>query len=62
MRYTGRTPVKAGDTVVLLIGDDEYEALVDDALATQFTCHIKRKKQTRFYFYEDKGLTWRPVK
>lgn len=54
------TKVKSGDKVVLLIGDDEYEARVIDALSTQFTCRILRQKQVRFYFYSDKGITWKP--
>ena len=58
MRHAGK--VKVGDKVVLLIGDDEYEARVIDALSTQFTCRILRTKQVRFYFYADKGITWKP--
>ena len=53
--------VKAGDKVLITIGDDEYEARVLDALATQFTCRILRQKQVRFYFYADKGVTWKPL-
>jgi hypothetical protein len=58
VKYTGYTPVKSGDKIALL---DEHqcpylEAKVVDALAKQFT--IRVKKQTRFFFYEDRGLTW----
>lgn len=56
------TPVKAGDKVVITIGGDEWEAKVIDALASQFTCRILYQKQVRFYFYADKGLTWRHPK
>ena len=62
MKYNGYTPVKKGDTVTLLMGDDKFEALVVDALASQFTCRIKRTKQIRFYLYSDKGITWKPLK
>lgn len=61
MKYKGKTPVKTGDWVDLLIDEEMWEkAKVVDALATQFTCKIPYQKLVRFYFYEDKGLTWRP--
>ena len=56
------SPVKAGDTVYLLMGEDEHEALVMEPLSSQFASRSKRKKQVRFYFYADKGVTWRPAK
>jgi hypothetical protein len=65
MRYRGKTPVKAGDKVELLALDDDgtsrrySEAKVVDALATQFTCRFN--KRVHFYFYEDKGVTWRKI-
>lgn len=55
------TRVKRGDAVLITIGDDEYEARVIDPLASQFTCRILRQKQVRFYFYADKGVTWKPL-
>ena len=58
-----KAPVKARDKVELLIdGDTWAEARVIDPLSSQFTCRIKRQKQVRFYFYADKGLTWKPLK
>jgi hypothetical protein len=59
MKYKGKTPVKRGDKVELLDneGTPYLKARVLDALATQFT--ITTKGQVRFFFYEDKGLTWR---
>ena len=62
MMYKGNTPVKAGDMVELIIDDEVWaEAKVIDALAVQFTCRIQRQPLARFYFYEDKGVTWRKV-
>ena len=59
-RYKGRVPIKKGCRVDLL--DDEavpYETIkVADTLATQFT--VTKKGRTRFFFYLDKGITWRP--
>jgi len=63
MRYRGKTPVKSGETVELLTLDNEgrttlyRKARVRDALASQFT--VRFNKREHFYFYEDKGLTWR---
>ena len=58
-RYKGRTPVKQGSVVDLL--DDEampYETIkVKDALSTQFT--VTKRGRTRYFFYLDKGITWR---
>ena len=61
MKYKGNTPVKPRDQVELITVDGEvYETIrVVDALATQFT--VQKKGRTRFFFYEDKGLTWRPL-
>lgn len=61
MKYKGNTPVKARDQVELITADGEvYDVVrVADALATQFT--VQKKGRTRFFFYEDKGLTWRPL-
>lgn len=57
MRYTGNTPVKAGEYVRLTIDDEVWlETKVVDALATQFT--VKVNKGTRFFFYSDEGVTW----
>ena len=65
MKYKGKTPVKPRDQVQLLATSDAgqqytYEvARVTDVLATQFT--VQKKGRTRFFFYEDKGLTWKPL-
>ena len=57
------TTLKKGDKVALLIDDEQWaEARVIDPLSTQFTCRVLRQKQVRFYFYLDKGFTWRPLK
>jgi hypothetical protein len=60
-RYTGRTPVKTGDSVNVLDedGDVLYKARVIDALATQFT--VTRNSVVTYLFYHDKGLTWKPL-
>lgn len=59
-RYNGRTPVKRGQKVDLIDVDMEvYETIkVHDVLATQFT--VLKKQRTRYFFYQDKGITWRP--
>jgi len=62
MKYKGATPVKPKDRVLLTMGEEEFEAVVIDALASQFTCKIPYTKQVRFYLYADKGLTWKPLK
>lgn len=60
MRYKGKTPVKPRDQVHLMVDGHIYETVrVCDTLATQFT--VQKKGRTRFFFYEDKGLTWRPL-
>ena len=61
-KYKGKTPVKHGDKVLLTMGEEEWQAIVIDALATQFTCKIPYQKQVRYYLYQDKGLTWKPLK
>ena len=39
MKYKGKTPVKPGDKVMLIAGEERWaEAKVIDALASQFTC------------------------
>ena len=59
-RYKGKTPVKPRDQVYLMVDGEVYEtARVCDALDTQFT--VQKKGRTRFFFYEDKGLTWKPL-
>jgi hypothetical protein len=60
-KYKGKTPVKTGDWVVLTIGEDDeqVEAKVVDALASQFTAKVPYDKVVRFCSYKDKGLTWR---
>ena len=61
IKFKGKTPVKAGDWVELTIDGEAWErAKVVDALAKQFTCKVPYQKVIRYYFYEDKGLTWRP--
>ena len=58
--YKGSTPVKPRDQVYLMVDGDIYEtARVCDALATQFT--VLKKGRVRYFFYADKGLTWKPV-
>ena len=57
-KYKGRTPVKTGDSVELMVDDAVYAtAKVRDVLAVQFTVSVK--KRIRYFFYEDKGITWR---
>lgn len=57
MKYKGKTKVSTGDKVDLIIDGEVYHTgKVVDALATQFT--IKVNKRVRFFFYEDRGLTW----
>lgn len=64
-KYKGPTPVKSRDRIKLLAldanGETEVyeEAIVIDCLAKQFTCKIPYRKQVRYYFYEDQGITWR---
>ena len=59
-RYKGKTPVKPRDQVYLMVDGDVYEtARVADTLATQFT--VTKRGRVRYFFYEDKGLTWKPV-
>lgn len=59
-RYKGKTPVKPRDQVHLMVDGEVYEvARVTEALATQFT--VQKRGHTRFFFYEDKGLTWKPL-
>lgn len=60
MKYTGKTPVKAGDRVLISVGDDDWvDGKVIDALASQFTARQLYRKVTGFYFYHDKGVTWK---
>lgn len=61
MKYKGYTKIKQGDKVDLISYDEVYHSgKVFDALASQFT--IKVKGKTRFFFYEDKGVTWQTTK
>lgn len=57
-RYKGNTPVKAGDMVDLIANGGEvyHTTKVNDALATQFIVSVN--KRARFFFYEDRGVTW----
>jgi hypothetical protein len=58
MKYKGKAPVKFRDKVDLLVDGSAYEqAHVRDVLAAQFT--VAKKGRLRFFFYADKGLTWR---
>ena len=60
-KYKGRTPVKTGDWVTILLANDtEEEAKVIDTLAMQFTAKVPYSKTVRYCFYTDKGLTWKP--
>lgn len=57
------TKVNKNDKIELLIDGEPWAvAKVIDPLSTQFTCRVLRQKQVRFYFYLDKGFTWRPLK
>jgi len=57
-KYKGKTPVKTGDSVELMVDDAVYAtAKVRDVLAVQFTVSVK--KRIRYFFYEDKGITWK---
>lgn len=60
MKYKGKVPLKKGDKVDLIIDDEVWgTAKVIDTLASQFTCKVPYQKLVRFYFYVDKGYTWR---
>lgn len=59
-KYTGNTPVKAGDKVLIQVGEDDWvDAKVIDPLAYQFTARQLYRKQLGFYLYTDKGVTWK---
>lgn len=60
-KYTGKTPVKAGDKVLIQVGEDDdwVDAKVIDPLASQFTARQLYRKTTGFYSYTDKGVTWK---
>lgn len=59
-KYTGNTPVKAGDKVLIQVGEDDWvDAKVIDPLASQFTARQLYRKQLGFYLYTDKGVTWK---
>lgn len=58
--YKGSTPVKKGDKIELTIDGEVWcKAKVKHALASQFTCTYK--KNDLFFFYSDKGATWRKI-
>ena len=61
-KYKGYTPVKDGDKVQVRFGDDDEwrDAKVKLALASQFTAKCP-PYEVGFFFYADKGVTWRPV-
>jgi hypothetical protein len=57
-KFKGKTPVKTGDSVHLIVDDEVYATVrVRDALAVQFTVSVN--KRIRYFFYEDKGITWK---
>ncbi len=57
-KYKDNTPVKNGDLIELTCdGEVWHTGKVKDALASQFTVVVNKK--LRFFFYADKGLTWR---
>lgn len=59
-QYDGFTPVKRGDYVELCPRGTEWDkAKVVDALANQFT--VKVGKRVSFFFYTDRGATWRKI-
>jgi len=61
-KYKGKAPVKTGDKVMLIAGDERWaEAKVIDALAKQFTCRPLYSKHVRYYFYEDERVTWEKI-
>lgn len=60
LKYKGKTPVKRGDTVALIADDKEwFRGKVVDTLASQYT--IRVNGMIRFFFYEDKNVTWRKI-
>jgi len=63
-KYTGRTPVNAGDPVTYIDEDEvEHKCYVKDVLATQMVLGVKRKPEYHhFVFYADEGVTWRRLK
>ena len=59
-KYTGPAPVKPQQQVYLMVDGEVYEtARVSDTLGSQFT--VMKKGRTRYFFYADKGLTWKPL-
>lgn len=59
-KYKGRTPVKTGDWVTILLdGDNEEQAKVIDTLAAQFTAKVPYSKTVRYCFYSAEGVDWR---
>ncbi len=56
--YKGSAPVRTEDKVELLSLGEVYDtAIVHTVMATQFMCTTK--ENTLFFFYSDKGDTWR---
>ncbi len=56
--------MRKNDKVEVLLpdSDDEtwYEATIIEPLSSQFLCHLKgNRRQQFFYFYKDKGVSWR---
>ena len=51
------TPLNKGDKVYLTAYDKEVRVV--DALSSQFTCYVN--KSIRFFFYSDKGDTWKQL-
>lgn len=57
--YTGTAPVQVRDKVIVVDeNDNEHDATVRVVLSSQFLAHIP-KQGAKFFFYRDKGLTWR---
>ena len=58
--YKGKTPVHKGDAISVEIMQDQWiEATVAQALATQFTA--RTGKNILFFFYSDRGVTWKRI-
>lgn len=59
--WQGPTPIDPGDKIELIIdGEVWHTTAVEIVCATQFTVLVNDK--VRWFFYEDKGDTWRKKK
>ena len=56
-----KSPVKRGDTIQLIVDDEVwYTTKVVAPLSKQFTCLVNKK--VKFFFYEDRGVTWQTTR